>query len=119
MREQSHLDAMRDAIRGDLERARSRNPSIFEHVAVQAAPAEPEPVPEEKPEPVLAAVPPLAEPEPEAVPEPEAAPEPEPELEAEPEPEAIPDAEPDLEPEPAVAEATKPGLLARLAFWRS
>lgn len=33
MREQSHIDAMRDAIRGDLERARERRPSIFERPA--------------------------------------------------------------------------------------
>ena len=54
MTEQSHLDAMRAAIRGDLERARARRPSIFERPA--AAPPEVEepellPVPVNEPEP--------------------------------------------------------------------
>ena len=79
MREQSHLDAMRAAVKGDLERARSRNPSIFERPAASPAVAEPEPAPE--PEPLVAV-------------------EPKPVVAVEPEPEP------------------KPGLLARLAFWR-
>ena len=63
MGEQSHKEAMREAIRGDLERARSRNPSIFERPA-----APPEPEVELEPEPVP---PPLAVVlEPEPVPEP-------------------------------------------------
>ena len=80
MTEQSHLDAMRAAIRGDLERARARRPSIFERPA--AAPPEveepeplPVPVPVNEPEPeVLAA--PLPDPEPERQPGPSAQPEP-------------------------------------------
>ena len=67
MREQSHLDAMREAVRGDLERARSRNPSIFENAVPAQAPAP-------EPEPVLQAV---------------LEPEPEPQREVEPEPEPV------------------------------
>jgi len=66
MREQSHIDAMREAVRGDLERARNRRPSIFERPApppleIREAPSPLEPEPQ--PEPVVAAV----EPEPEPV----------------------------------------------------
>jgi hypothetical protein len=89
MREKSHIDAMRAAVKGDLERARSRNPSIFERPA--RPPAVPEPEPVREPEPVLA-----VEPEPPVV----VPSEPKPEIAVEPEPEP------------------KPGLLARLAFWR-
>ncbi len=104
MREQSQIDDMRAAIRGDLERARSRNPDIFEAVATQpVAEPEPEPAFEAEPEPAAEAEPePVVEPEPEAV----VAPEPEPEPE--------PAAEPELEPEPE----PRKSLLARLAFWR-
>ena len=96
MREQSHIDAMRDAIRGDLERARSRNPDIFENALPPTAPgAEPEPAvdaaPEPEPQSVLQAVP-------------------DPEPEPQPEPEAIAEPEPDPAPER--------GFFARLAFWR-
>ena len=86
MAEQSHKEAMREAIRGDLERARSRNPSIFERPA-----APPDLEPERTP---LAAVPePVPEPEPATEPEPvtvvpEPEPEPEPAAEAEPDPDA-------------------------------
>ena len=92
MREQSHLDAMREAIRGDLERARSRNPSIFENaVPAQASAAEPKPVVQTvpEPEPVLPSVP-------------------------EPEPEPLPEVDVEPEPEPA----PKASFLGRLAFWR-
>ena len=96
MREQSHLDAMREAIRGDLERARSRNPSIFENaVPAQASAAEPELLPK----PVVQTVP-----------------EPEPVLQAVPEPEPEPLPEVDVEPEPEPA--PKASFLGRLAFWR-
>jgi hypothetical protein len=37
MPDQSHIDDMRAAIRGDLERARARRPSIFERPAVTPA----------------------------------------------------------------------------------
>jgi hypothetical protein len=98
MREQSQIEDMRAAIRGDLERARSRNPDIFEAVATQpVAEPEPEPAAEAEPEPTVE-----PDPEPEAVVEPEPEPEPEPAAEPEPEP----------EPEP------RRSLLARLAFWR-
>ncbi len=92
MREQSHIDAMRAAIRGDLERARARRPSIFERASVAPTPAaRDEPV--EPVEPVDVAEPPGA-----------AGP-------AEPEP-----VEPSApaEPEPAVAPAPRPSLLRRL-----
>ena len=107
MREQSHLDAMREAVRGDLERARSRNPSIFENAVPAQAPAPEQPEP--LPEPVVQAVP---EPEPLV----QAEPEPEPVVQTDPEPEAEPEPEPVLqavlEPEP------EPSFLGRLAFWR-
>jgi hypothetical protein len=113
MAEQSHLEAMREAIRGDLERARSRRPSIFERPAPPPveirrdppAPVEPQP----EPEPESAAV---AEPEPESA------------AVAEPEPEPVTVAEDGSEPvaaEPeALAEAPEPrrGFRSRLAFWR-
>jgi hypothetical protein len=55
--DQSHIDAMRAAVRGDLERARARNPAIFEgRVAVEPVDevetAEPEPELEPSPPPV-------------------------------------------------------------------
>ena len=90
MGEQSHKDAMREAIRGDLERARSRNPSIFER---PAAPAEPEPAP-------LAVVP-----------------EPEPELVTESAP-VVPKPEPEAEPVSEAAAEPKPKRRFRLLFWR-
>jgi hypothetical protein len=102
MADQSHLEAMREAIRGDLERARARRPSIFER---------PAPPPVE----IRKAAPPAPEPEPVAVePEPVAV-EPEPAA-VEPEPVAV-ESEPEPEPAPAV-EAPRPSLLTRLAFWR-
>ena len=60
MREQSHIDDMREAIRGDIERAKARRPSIFERpsVAHGAEAAEAEPASE------VAAVEPAAEVEP-------------------------------------------------------
>ena len=77
MADQSHINDMRAAVRGDLERARARNPAIFEHaLAVQTpepqaeTPAEPEPVALVEPEPE-----PQVQPEPAAEPEPPTAPE--------------------------------------------
>jgi len=61
MPEESQIEAMRAAIRGDLERARSRRPTVFER------PAAP-PIPPPLPPPVA------AEPEPELIPEPEPVP---------------------------------------------
>ena len=73
MREQSHIEAMREAVRGDLERARNRRASIFERpaappVEIRENPppplsntetsAEPVPVPTQEPEPVPAEAPP-------------------------------------------------------------
>jgi hypothetical protein len=51
VREESQIDDMRAAVRGDLERARARRPSIFERPAAPPPPAaEPEPQPEPEPE---------------------------------------------------------------------
>jgi hypothetical protein len=62
VREESQIDDMRAAVRGDLERARARRPSIFERPAAPPPAAEePDPQPESRPEP---------EPELELVPEP-------------------------------------------------
>jgi hypothetical protein len=97
MREQSHIEAMREAIRGDRERARSRNPSIFERPSVAPVVAEPEAAPEPEPP---------AEVEP---PEPAAA-------GASAAPASTPSAA--VEPEPGPESEPKQGLLARLAFWR-
>jgi len=55
LRDQSHIDDMRAAIRGDLERARARRPSIF------ARPSPPPPPAKEPPQPETVAE---AEPEP-------------------------------------------------------
>jgi hypothetical protein len=117
MAEQSHLEAMREAIKGDLERARARRPSIFERPAppppeMRGAAETPavEPAPEALAEPEL-----LPEREPEGVPEPEAVPKPEPV----PEPSAVePVREPEPEP-PLEAETTTPKRRRfRLRFWR-
>jgi hypothetical protein len=94
MAEQSHLDAMREAIRGDLERARARRPSIFERPA--PPPLEIREAPPREPEPEPVAVKPEAEPE-AAIDEP---------LAVEPEP---------GEPEPA---EQRRSFISRLAFWR-
>src|SRR5262245_23641999 len=99
MGEQSHKEAMREAIRGDLERARSRNPTIFEGASPPPAPAEP------AGNTVLQGT---AEPEPTVEPVVQPEPEPEPVVEVEP---VV--AEPEPEPEP------RRGFLSRLAFWRS
>ena len=76
MADQSHIEAMRAAVRGDLERARAKNPGIFEgQVAVEAVEPEPEPTPPPVPEPTPT---PIPEPTPEPVPEPTLSPIPEP-----------------------------------------
>ena len=64
MGEQSHKEAMREAIRGDLERARSRRPTVFERAApppveireLQGGSASPEQTVEPQPEPAPEAV---------------------------------------------------------------
>ena len=72
MADQSHIEAMRAAVRGDLERARAKNPGIFEgQVAVEAVEPDPEPTPPPVPTPI-------PEPTPEPVPEPTLSPIPEP-----------------------------------------
>jgi hypothetical protein len=94
MDDQSQIDAMRAAVRGDLDRARARRaadpwrsdePSAhpLQAVAEPAAEPEPEVMPEPEPEPVAEAEP-VEEPQVEASVERE----PEPEAEAEPEPAA-------------------------------
>jgi hypothetical protein len=90
MREQSHIDAMREAVRGDIERAKERRPSIFERPAAPPVEIRREPPPQPAPEPVAA-----------ATPAPEPAPEAEPEVQAE-----------------LVAEAPAPAPKRRWAFWR-
>ncbi len=102
MGDQSHLEAMREAIRGDLERARARRPSIFERpapppVEIRAQPSppslQPEPAirpPDEPCDTVL-----------QGATGSEHAPGPEPAVEA-----------------PAAAAAAPRRLLDRLAFWR-
>jgi len=82
--DQSQIEDMRAAVRGDLERARARNPGIFEgQVAVEAVEPEPEPTPAPVPEPTPQPVP---EPTPEPVPEPTQPPIPEPTPEPSPPP---------------------------------
>lgn len=106
---------MREAVRGDIERARERRPSIFERPAAPPVEVRPEP-PSDK---LLQS----AKPEPQVQPEPEAAaePEPEPVVAQAPEPEPEPEAEhvvaqaPEPAPEPEFAEAPKH---RRWAFWR-
>jgi hypothetical protein len=59
VREESQIDDMRAAVRGDLERARARRASIFERPAAPPpAAAEPDPQPEPEPEPEQAIEPP-------------------------------------------------------------
>jgi hypothetical protein len=91
VRDQSHIDDMRAAVRGDLERLRARRQSVFERPSAPPPAAE-EPAPQPEPVPTL-------------VPQP--APLPEPEL------------EPDPAPPPAAASAaSEPRRFGRLAFWR-
>jgi len=89
VRDESHIDDMRAAVRGDFERARARGATIFER------PAAPPPM--------------VEEPDPQPEPEPEPQPEPEPE----PEPE-----EPFEPPPAAVAPPPERRLRDRLRFWR-
>jgi hypothetical protein len=70
VREQSHIDAMRAAIRGDLERARARRPSIFERPAAPPVAEDPEPTPE--PMPVITTAAPRSAPAPPTEPPPAA-----------------------------------------------
>jgi fused signal recognition particle receptor len=77
MRDQSQIDDMRAAIRGDLERARARREADPWREPVETPAAEPEPVAEPEPEPVMEAPPePEPEPEPAVAEVPEAEPEP-------------------------------------------
>jgi hypothetical protein len=105
VREESHLDDMRAAIRGDFERlARRRGSQELMH-----EPAELEPEPPNEPEPPT---------EPELPAEPEAPPEPEP-TESVSEPEHLPAAEApedEVPPEEPAAEGETPrrGFFARL-----
>jgi hypothetical protein len=76
MKERSNIDDMRAAVRGDLERARSRGES-----GTILQPNKPEPEPVLEPEPQPAAPEPVPEPEPDVEPEPQpvvAEPEPQP-----------------------------------------
>jgi hypothetical protein len=93
VRQQSHINDMREAIRGDLERARSRRPSIFERPAAPPAVAD-------DPEPTL---------EPERIPEPEPV--------AEQKPRSEPAPPPEL-PSAAAAPPSERRVRDRLAFWR-
>jgi hypothetical protein len=111
VREKSHLKEMREAIRGDLERARARRPSIFEQPSPPPAAVEPMAVPEPESEPEPEPVE-LSEPVESAPTEPESEPEPEPVELTEPVESAMPVAQ---EPEPA----PRAGLRQRLAaFFR-
>ncbi len=107
MGEQSHLEAMREAVRGDIERAKSRRPSIFERPAPapveirEAATPEPDPAPavEQPEEPCNTLL--QGETGPESTPEPEP---------------GLVGAEP--QPEPAPEPEARSSLLSRLLFWR-
>jgi purine-binding chemotaxis protein CheW len=79
VREESHLDDMRAAIRGDFERLEERR---GEQELMRIDDSEPEPDPAPGPEPETERAPaPEPDPEPEPTPPPEPEPEPEPELE--------------------------------------
>ena len=105
MNEESQLDAMRAAIRGDFERlAERRGEQELMQLSEDAKP-EPEPTPEPEPEPVPA-------PPPARLPEPEPTPEPQPELQREPEPEPTSEPEPEHD-EPAPRRSWVDRLLGR------
>jgi hypothetical protein len=87
MGDQSQIEEMRAAVRGDLERARARRPGLFAGAAV-TAPEEPEPEPEREP---------VRQPEPVAV------------ARTEPGPEHDPAPAPKLEPAPPAR--TEPRVL--------
>jgi outer membrane biosynthesis protein TonB len=119
VREESHLDDMRDAIRGDFERLAKRRGSqelmrssenVGEHEPDVPVPLrEPEPIPEPSPEPEPAREPePIPEPEPEPTPVPPPEPEPVPDPVPEPEPDPMPDPLPDPGPDDEVASSEKP-----------
>jgi outer membrane biosynthesis protein TonB len=108
MDERSQIDAMRAAVRGDLDRARARRAA--DPWLSESSPPPLEAVPEAEPEPEPEPVPaPEPEPEPEPVPEPE--PEPEPIAEAAVEPQPRPEPEPQVEPS---AGSSRRGFLASL-----
>jgi hypothetical protein len=102
MKEQSQLDAMRAAVRGDLERAQARRD------------ADPWRAPEPQPEPIQPLSPEVSEtPALEAEREPELPLAPEPEREPEAVAEVEPEPEPPAPPAPPVSD-TKRGFLSRL-----
>ena len=103
MKEQSQLDAMRAAVRGDLERAQARRD------------ADPWRAPEPEPEPIQSLSPDVPEtPALEAEPEPAVPFAPAPEPEAEPVAEVEPEPEPQTEPPAPPVSDTKRGFLSRL-----
>ena len=127
MAEQSHLEAMREAIRGDLERARSRRPSIFERPAPPPVEVRPPMEPAVEPEPPAEPATSDAEPDQAAVePEPEPVVDPvgvepvsvEPEAVAESAPEE-PDPEPDVQAPVEAEQPTPERRRFRLRFWRA
>jgi outer membrane biosynthesis protein TonB len=110
VREESHLEDMRDAIRGDFERlAKRRGSQELMRSSENAAEHEPDvPVPPREPEPIPAPEP-IPEPEPTREPEPIPEPEPEPTPMPPPEPEPVPDPEPDPVPDPLPDPLPDPG----------
>jgi hypothetical protein len=123
VREESHLDDMRRAIRGDFERLQERrgeqelmrvseNGDAEEHPVAEAPSPEPNPEPPPVPDPESE-----HEPVPEPVPEPESerepVPEPVPEPEPAPEPESVPAPEPESEAEEAPRRSWIDRLLGR------
>jgi outer membrane biosynthesis protein TonB len=115
VREESHLEDMRDAIRGDFERLAKRRGSqelmrssenVVEHEPdVPVPPREPEPIPEPEPSPEPTREP---EPIPEPGPEPTPVPPPEPEPVPDPVPEPGPDPVPDPLPDDEVVSSEEP-----------
>ncbi|HST26012.1 MAG TPA: hypothetical protein VLJ76_08470 [Gaiellaceae bacterium] len=104
MPEESQIEAMRQALRGDIERARSRNPDVFDRPPPTTAPVaalEPEPAPSNNllqgttgPDETVAAL--------------------ELELELAPEPEPVVEPVPAVEPAPEIEPAAEPGFFRRL-----
>jgi hypothetical protein len=112
VREESHLDDMRAAIRGDFERLAQRRGGqelMREPPTADESADEPASEPASEPEPVLA----TTEPEPELAPEPEAAPEPAASAEVEEPPAAAEEPLPDESPEEAPRRSFLDRLLGR------
>jgi hypothetical protein len=119
VREESHLEDMRDAIRGDFERLAKRRGSqelmrssenVVEHEPDVPVPAqEPEPIPEPEPSPEPVREPePVPEPGPEPAPVPPPEPEPVPDPVPEPGPDPVPDPVPDPLPDDEVVSSEEP-----------